>query len=284
MKFSNLTFIVTDNCNFNCSYCHQEKQENIISNHTTKRSAEFFYPFLNDTEQNYISFYGGEPLLAFEQITYAVGLINEMNKTGNKKINYTITTNGSLLTGENMDFFERNEFTVVLSFDGLAQEKGREEGTFEQMVLVMKELQARPGIKVEINSVFSPQTIRLLAASMQFIIQQKGPEITFNISTIEEWGAGDMEALKKELEKLSEYLGIYYRGTGDIPVKNFRNSSPGDRPVVYRCSAGREQVTVSPDGDIWGCYLFHDYFKSRKDSRYYREFAFGGLDDFIGNH
>ena len=70
MKFSQLAFIVTDDCNYNCFDCPQTKENSYMKRSTIEKAGEFFYPFLD--EDAYIVFYGGEPLLAFDNIKYAV--------------------------------------------------------------------------------------------------------------------------------------------------------------------------------------------------------------------
>jgi uncharacterized protein len=124
MEITNLTFIVTDDCNYNCSYCLQKKEKKTITHETIRAAADFFYPFLNSKHKVYIGFYGGEPLLAFDKIQYAVRLLLEKNKKENKNLEFTMTTNGSLLTGEMLEFFNAHHFALQLSFDGLAQDKG----------------------------------------------------------------------------------------------------------------------------------------------------------------
>ncbi|UCH93067.1 MAG: radical SAM protein [Candidatus Aminicenantes bacterium] len=285
MKISNLTFIVTDDCNFNCTYCFQKKEKKTITNTTIETAVDFFYPFFNNNKIH-IGFYGGEPLLAYEKIEHAVLLLLEKNKTGNKKIEFSVTTNGSLLTEKMLDFFNRHQFTLVLSFDGLAQDKGRKNNTLEKMVKLMKQIQSYPNIHFEINSVFSPQTITDFSGSMRFIIQQDGPEIKFNISTMEEWNQAHLDTLKKELERLSDFLVLYYKEKGTIPVKNFRFSGEkkGRKKGIFRCGAGRHRMSVTPGGEVWGCSLFHDYFKTREEDPQYRDYAFGTLAEFIANY
>ncbi len=281
MEISNLTFIVTDDCNFNCSYCFQKKEKKTINNAAIEKAVDFFYPFLKSDKKIQIGFYGGEPLLAYEQIKYATQLLQEKNKKGNKKIEFSVTTNGTLLTEKMLDFFNRHKFVVLLSFDGLAQDKGRKKGTLEQMVEVMKRLQGYPGIRPEINSVFSPQTIGDFSESLRFIIEQEGPEITFNLSSMEEWSSSDLDTLKKELERLTDFLVLFYKKNGKIPVKNFQ--APNPAPGIFRCSAGRDYMAVTPEGKVWGCFLFHDYFKTREQDPQYKDYYFGTLPDFIAN-
>jgi sulfatase maturation enzyme AslB (radical SAM superfamily) len=286
MRISNLTFIVTDDCNFNCSYCFQKREKKTIHNATIKTAVDFFYPFLGSDDKIQIGFYGGEPTLAYEQMKHAALLLQEKNKKENKNIEFSVTTNGSLLTNEILDFFNRHKFVLLLSFDGLAQEKTRKRVTLDQMVRVMKKIQEYPDINVEINSVFSPQTVSDLSGSMRFIIEQDGPEITFNLSSMEEWNPSHLDTLKKELGRLIDSLVLYYTKTGKIPVKNFQAPVPGPGTGIFRCSAGREHMAVTPEGKVWGCFLFHDYFKTRRESRHfqYQDYYFGTLTDFIAHY
>ena len=287
MEITNLTFIVSDDCNYNCFYCPQKKEKKTINNTIIETAVDFFYPFLKNGRKNRIGFYGGEPLLAFEHIKHAALLVEGKNKTGNKHIEFSVTTNGSLLTKEMLAFFQTHKFGLMLSFDGLAQEM-RKKDSLDKMVRVMKSVQEYPNIDFEINSVFSPRTIGRFSESLRFIIEQGGPEITFNLSTIEEWNPADISTLKEELERLVDFLVLYYKEKGVIPVKNFQARIPGrdSGPGIFRCNAGKDHISVSPDGKLWGCYLFHDFFKAVEGSPNNRcgDYCYGTLTDFIGGY
>lgn len=291
MELSNLTFIVTDDCNFNCSYCMQKKEKKTMDNTTIETAVDFFYPFLKG-DKIYISFYGGEPLLAYDKIKYTVQLLQKKNKTGGKNFEFSLTTNGSLITEEMLEFFNRNQFGLMLSFDGLAQEKGRKKGTLDQMVQVMKRIRAHPDIDFEINSVFTPLTITNLTESVRFMIELDQSEMTLNFSTMEEWTPLDMDALKTELKRLSDFLFSYYQEKGTIPVKNFQASetlveadtAKEMKRGIFRCNAGQDRMALTPEGKLWGCYVFHDFFKTRESHPEYQDYYFGPLTEFIHNH
>jgi uncharacterized protein len=284
MVLSDLTFIVTGDCNFNCAYCPQIKEKKTIHRETIEKAVNFFYPFFLNGDRNSIAFYGGEPLLAYEQVKQAVLMVEELNKRENKKIEFAVTTNGSLLTDERLDFFHRHRFHLVLSFDGLAQDRGRKPGSLEHMVRTVERSRDYPGIRLEINSVFSPLTITDFSPSLRFMIEPEGPEITFNISTMEEWGPADLETLETELARCSDFLLQYYRETGKIPIKNFQAQASTAHSGSFRCSAGNRRLTVSPEGDLWGCFLFYDYFKSRPDSPQYDDYHLGTLAEFMADY
>lgn len=292
MEISNLTFIVTDDCNFNCSYCLQKKEKKFIDNASIETAVNFFYPFLTCDDKNYISFYGGEPLLAFDKIKKTTLLVQEKNKTDNRNIEFNVTTNGTLLTEEMLDFFNHHKYGILLSFDGLAQDKGRKKGTLEQMVRLIEDIQGYPGIDLEINSVFTPKTISTLTESLRFMIESWQPEITINIATTEEWKTADIVSLKEELKRLTDFLVLFYKKNRKVPVKNFQAFVPGKTKTkekgdkknqVFRCNAGKGRMAITPGGEVWGCYLFHDYFKTQENHSQYRDYYFGLLTDFIAN-
>jgi sulfatase maturation enzyme AslB (radical SAM superfamily) len=206
------------------------------------------------------------------------------NQTGHKDIEFSLTTNGSLITDKMLEFFNRHRFTLTLSFDGLAQEMGREKGSFEKTLRAMKRIREHPDINFEINSVFSPLTVPLLSESLHFIIEQGGPEITFNLSALEYWNPEAMDTLKKELQRLTDFLAVYYREKGKMPVKNFQAPAIDVNRGVFRCSAGNEQMSLAPDGKVWGCFLFHDYFKTRQNDPQYWDYCFGDFGDFIEDY
>ena len=81
MNFSSLTLYLTDDCNFDCDYCYQKKGTTYMNTSTFEAALVFISPYL--TRDCYINFYGGEPLMAFDKIQYAVDMIK--NKENDKR-------------------------------------------------------------------------------------------------------------------------------------------------------------------------------------------------------
>ena len=266
---------MTDDCNFACSYCPQTKEKTFIAWETITQAVEYFLPRTDSQETLYIDFYGGEPLLAFEQVRFAMELITAQCWQRNQMVNFTLTTNGSLLTDAMLEFFNRYRFHLILSFDGLAQEFGRMPGSLTDTLETIKRIHRYPGIELEINSVFSPKTISVMAESVQFMVNFGLMDITLNFSQTESWGPEGLDAMSRQLNTLCGYLRSFERRNGAMPVSNFRGSGTGGG--VFRCSAGQNQVAISPLGELWGCALFHDYFKNRKHDPQYNDYALGNV-------
>lgn len=82
-NFLEVTFQVTDECNFRCDYCYETKHNHKMTKDIVKRTIDLLFPiddkfwggyFLNTPEKDEISFnfFGGECLLEIDLITYAV--------------------------------------------------------------------------------------------------------------------------------------------------------------------------------------------------------------------
>jgi sulfatase maturation enzyme AslB (radical SAM superfamily) len=270
---------MTDDCNFNCTYCYQKKGKKYLDVITAKKAVDFFFPFL--TRESSINFYGGEPRLAFAGIKDIVNHIQTKNMDKKKTIHYSISTNGSLINDEVLEFLNKNKFSVLLSFDGLAQEISKKKGSFAHSVSVMEKLIASPDIVLETNSVFTAETVGFLSRSAGFIIERGVPTANLSFSSILPWDRSALLRLRAELTLLRKLCLSFYRETGAIPVANFRKSSS---QRIFGCYAGKDRMDLSPDGDLWGCCLFFDYFKDKKDSRASLKYCFGSLESFMENH
>lgn len=107
---------LTNQCNNACPYCFVCFQEDFMEYSTAKDTVEFLLKNViaqKNVEKPTFAFFGGEPLLAFDKIIKP--LIIEYGD----RINWSITTNGTLLTEEIIDFLADNDVSVLLSWDGL---------------------------------------------------------------------------------------------------------------------------------------------------------------------
>lgn len=119
LKFINgsipcLLLQMTTKCNLNCDYCvysgnyaHMERHGNEDMSHDTViQSIDFFVDHNKDCEEAEISFYGGETLLCFHEMREAVKYARK--KLAGKKLLFSVTTNGMLLTKEVADWLDQN--------------------------------------------------------------------------------------------------------------------------------------------------------------------------------
>ena len=130
---------VTCDCNFKCRYClfASDSGDKIGLGHkklymeweTAKQSIDFLYENSKDAPEIIIAFYGGEPFLNFDIIKKAVNYAE--NKFITKRINYYITTNGSILTDEIIDFIIEHNIVLTISLDGSEKTQNKHRKFYE---------------------------------------------------------------------------------------------------------------------------------------------------------
>lgn len=110
---------IAHECNLACKYCfvpeNVRAQEKIMSRETIKAALDLL---LRETPYQYLTvdFFGGEPLLNFKGIKFAVEYA--LDQGADKKWKFTVTTNTLLLGEEEYSFFKKHDFSYVLSCDG----------------------------------------------------------------------------------------------------------------------------------------------------------------------
>mgnify|MGYP000913087718 CR=1 FL=1 len=132
---------------------------------TAKKALDFLYKHSIDSSDINIAFYGGEPLLELELIKKVVFLAEK--RFSGKTIRYNMTTNGSLLTKESLDFIQRYHISLMISLDGPKEihDKNRKfvnnEGTFNiimKNIRFMKKHYPELFRSLTINMVLDPST------------------------------------------------------------------------------------------------------------------------------
>ncbi len=279
MDLYSFTFFVTEDCNFNCFYCYQKKRKKYIKTATIEKAVDYFFPFL--TEDCFINFYGGEPLLAFDQIKHTVDRIRQKSQGKKKRIQYSITTNGSLIDDTVLEFLDQHNFSLLLSFDGIVQDTSRKKGSFEEIVGIIKKISNKPDIDLETNSVFTPFTVGNLSESIQSIAELGVPNITISPCNLSRWDDSSLSRLEHELKSLREYMLWFYQKERRVPLVDFRKHQTRG---IFSCYAGKDRLALTPDEKLWGCYLFADYFRDKEATQDYHNYCFGDLNSFITNH
>jgi len=277
MNFSNFTLILTTDCNYHCSYCYQKKAKIYLDGSCIEKALDFFFPYFKN--ECYLTFYGGEPLLATDGIMAAVEQMERLEKKQKKNIRFSITTNGSLLSDETINFLCEKNFFVLLSFDAAAQD-GKQKGSHEFLVSVLDKLLKCNSIELGTNSVFIPATIDLLLPSALYLINKGVPRIDLSFSTLTSWDNDSLYKMDRALASLREYLLDHYKEQGKIPITNF---SKMEGKKVFSCGAGTENMALSPDGYLWGCSFFYDLARRQGEPLLKNSFCFGEVDEFKKN-
>jgi len=123
-KFSNeipkrldITVVLTEDCNFRCVYCYQDKGHKLFSAEDADKLVDYLEKvFESEVEGILIHYFGGEPLLNLSILKYLDIKLKNLCREKGKSFESYITTNGSLLVPETLKQLQFN--TIQLTFDG----------------------------------------------------------------------------------------------------------------------------------------------------------------------
>lgn len=133
---------VTKLCNLDCKYCYEKDKTSLYTENEVIKFAEEIIKTSNGNKFG-IEFLGGEPMLAFDIIKKCYEFFEE--KCGAQISDYVITTNGTILTDEMIDYISKNNKIIyAVSLDGnkwanqLRVFKNSQENSYEQVVINLK--------------------------------------------------------------------------------------------------------------------------------------------------
>lgn len=118
---------LTNNCNLSCAYClygeaFYNKRKSVPQAITTEialKAVEFLVKHSHDSKRISLGFYGGEPFLNFDVMKQATLYMQEMNDKNRKKELYVhLTSNGTLINDEIIQWLISNDVGLLISFDG----------------------------------------------------------------------------------------------------------------------------------------------------------------------
>ncbi len=144
----------TRDCNLRCKYCQYSghepgrrgtyKQDMPLA--TALKAVDYLAAHSDRSPEVIVGFYGGEPLLN-PALIRETALHARKTITG-KKLTLTLTTNGTLLNREMMDFLAANQFFVYVSLDGPRETTdrnrvfaGSQKGVYDVVTAHLREFQ-----------------------------------------------------------------------------------------------------------------------------------------------
>ncbi len=120
---------VTNKCNLACTYCYEYgedkivdtaygKQPKFMSDETAEESVEFLLQESKDQPVAHLTFFGGETLLNFPVLQKTVAYARRRAAEEGKRIEFSLTTNATLLKPEIIEWLADNQIGVTISIDG----------------------------------------------------------------------------------------------------------------------------------------------------------------------
>jgi uncharacterized protein len=122
-----LVMNLTNQCNLSCEYCYEfgedkvatpEGKKKFMDLETAKQSVDFLFEQAAGRKAVHITFFGGETLMNFPLLKQVVEYASAKAAERSITIDYSLTTNATLLTPPIIQFLSDNRIGVTVSMDG----------------------------------------------------------------------------------------------------------------------------------------------------------------------
>ena len=252
MRLTNLVIWMTENCNLNCDYCYEKHHpQGFVSEEVKYRVVKLFQEGQMNLQasSHTISFFGGEPLLEFDAM---VDFISWLESTIPRKFNYSITTNGTLITPEIAQYLKEKDFGMLFSIDGDETAMIARSNSYHEAVAGFRNLQD-VGILPEANMTFTPEQMPRWRDNIEHVLDLGFKKFNLNRQEMARYSFDEV------LSVMTKFFSHYCENWYPLGIRNsniqkaFRAIANKGTPFTS-CGAGKGFVAISPKGEVYPCH------------------------------
>jgi uncharacterized protein len=273
---SSLVLNVNTGCNLSCTYCYKEdlakpKDGRKMDFATAARSVDLLLEAGAARERLNIVFFGGEPLTNVALIKQVVAYAEDAAARSSKAMDFSMTTNATLLSEALIDYLDEHRFGISVSIDGpkVIHDRHRRSvggrGTYDtvsrKVRLLLDRYRSRPvGARVTLGG--GNTEVEEIHAHLR-------GEIGFHevgyapVTAAAEAGHALSEAELAEVHRAFERLGEDYRraalrgeNNGFSNMHQLMTDLHEGRRKSLPCGAGVGLLAVDAGGDLNLCHRF----------------------------
>lgn len=274
---------LTDDCNLKCKYCFVEQHPHRMSYKVAEDAVEWVLKNAKEVDEEQppaVGFFGGEPALEWDTI------IVPIVKKYFGKVNFSITSNTTLMTEERLKFLAEHNVEYLFSIDGnkYCQDINRptKNNTSSFDLLEDKlDLVSKYFPNCTFRSTITPETCHLMYENIKFATEH-GYKMVFQIPNFfGEWNEEHQKEIAKQLRMYSLYLINCF--INDYPFTRYflfelamkkvyqmlyfqENGNKTDVKSKYKCGLGSgHYASINYEGKIFAC----QEMDSRNDGDYF---------------
>lgn len=270
-----LSLAVAERCNLGCTYCYADGGSfggaaRDMPWQVAEDSVRRLFAEAEPGERVTLAFLGGEPLVNRTLIRCATELAAGIAGERSIPIGFSITTNGTLLTADDAEFFERYRFAVTVSLDGVGAVHDRQRptkggrGSYDRVIANVRPLLARQQrIQVSARVTVTPANLGL-RATLDHFIALGFHSVGFSPMLSAPTRRGEMQApdLDVLLDEMIACGREFERRTVAGEAYPFANMMTALQEIhrgthrPYPCGAGAGYFGVSASGGLFACHRF----------------------------
>lgn len=294
---ASVTLCVSENCNLACKYCYADAGaygQSRGRNMTFEDMVVMFEKLIGVYPRGAmgITFFGGEPMLAFSQIEKFVKYVCAITKkNGLRTPLFAIVTNGTLIDDHAWSVFNEYSFNVTVSLDG------PKDVNDAMRVYASGNTSVYDDVKRNLRS-RKERTFPLVAEAtltLDYFLSYTSGEVESYMKSFFDLGFDSVSPFLAESKEADwenpetvQAVSIFHKDLTDYCLGNLLLSEDDYsrvpsfilKPIISilkkqkrtGCSAGKESLFYVSSGDIYPCQMYYG------DSSY----AIGNIDDLEG--
>lgn len=269
-----LSLAIAQKCNLGCTYCYAQQGEfggapKDMALADALRAVDLLVEGAAPGARLTLAFLGGEPLINRAVLRAATEHATERAAARGCEMRFSITTNATMLTEADAEFFAAHRFAVTVSLDGPRElhdaqrptKTGR--GSFDRIAARLQPFLGRPGLHVSSRVTVTPANLAL-KSTLDTFLAMGFDSVGFSPMLSAPTGRGEMQRADLEvmlgqmIECGAAFEAAVLAGR-PYPFANMQNAMREigrgtHRP--YPCGAGAGYLGVSADGDLAACHRF----------------------------
>lgn len=262
----------TNECNLRCKYCYATKNPANMDEPMRLQVLKFIFEMEEARipgRNVHVQFFGGEPTMRWDWMTKLMEDGERIAKEkGMKPVRWGMTTNGTLLTEERLQWMKAHNMTVLLSLDGrkethnkyrLTREGG---GSFDSIPLDLI-LKYYPNI--ETRPTIMPDTVEDWPADLAWFHAKGMYTIATEVAYEADWTDEAMEKARITYNKLGDmYIDFKKKGQRCWMkfIEDGRNFLGVKKQQGFICGIARNTVGINAKGWLFACQRYASFADS----------------------
>ena len=256
---------VTKDCNFRCKYCFIDFKHQKMEMLVQDQIIDYIRKNINKYSGVYISWFGGEPLMGMDVISYISQEVIDICKKARKTYLAGMTTNGYLLTPETIrKLISLKVYSFCITLDGLQSSHDNQrilingDPTFQRIIdnlrYIKEEINFRY-LSICIRTNFTKSTLRDIDSFLTFFQSEFGEDARFTplFKLASDWGGERIDSIRHELLSPNAMEIIYNHVLMQDAMPLLNNMTELYFGGMTCNAVRRNKYTISTEGIISKC-------------------------------
>jgi uncharacterized protein len=276
----------TNGCNLRCTYCYANNKPGKMTKETMHQVLRWLFEV--DSHKNITChFFGGEPIVMWDMMVDMIKIGTEMAKSNGMTVNWGMTTNGTLLDEDRLQWIVQNMRKgnpFLLSIDGRPETHNKHRvlaggKPTHHLIPVDRILELFP--RLECRPTIEPDTAKDWFEDFCYLRNKGFKHIAIEPDFECEWTVEQMNDYEETLRKLGQYY-IYAKKLGkpmymkfiDMVVGSINGTSP---PTGRVCGVAWNSAGIDHRGKLYACQRYTSY---NDPAKYAIGDVWNGWDEF----